>query len=99
MLWLLLIKEIFQVIAGIIAYLNGKMLPGALFIGKICTTVLFVSLIFMVLFPDIPSTMVYLIAVVDGCFLAASFVGYICAYCGKNKKTQDLNTDEATQDF
>lgn len=96
-LWLLLIKESFQVIAGIIAFLNGKMLPGALFIGKVCTTVLFVSLIFMVLFPDIPTAVVYWIAVVDGCFLAASFVGYICAYCGKNKKTQDLKNDDPTQ--
>ena len=34
---------------------------------------------------------------VDGCFLAASFVGYICAYCGKNKKTQDLKNDDPTQ--
>ena len=89
-LWLLLIKESFQVIAGIVAFLNGKMLPGALFIGKICTTVLFVSLIFMVLFPDIPDAMVYTIALVDGCFLAASFVGYVFAYLGKNKKIQDL---------
>ena len=95
-LWLLLIKESFQLIAGVVAYLNGKMLPGALLIGKICTTVLFVSLIFMVLFPDIPERVVNLIAMIDGCFLAASFIGYICAYCGKNKKTQDLNTDEAT---
>ncbi len=95
-LWLLVIKESFQLIAGVAAYLNGKMLPGALLIGKICTTVLFVSLIFMVLFPDIPERVVNLIAMIDGCFLAASFIGYICAYCGKNKKTQDLNTDEAT---
>ena len=93
MLGLLLIKESFQVIAGVVAYLNGKMLPGALLIGKICTTVLFVSLIFMVLFPDIPSAMVNWIAVIDGCFLAASFVGYICAYFGKNKKIQDLKAD------
>lgn len=92
-LGLLLIKESFQVIAGVVAYLNGKMLPGALLIGKICTTVLFVSLIFMVLFPDIPSAMVNWIAVIDGCFLAASFVGYICAYFGKNKKIQDLKAD------
>lgn len=93
-LWLLVIKECFQVIAGVIAYFNGKMLPGALLIGKICTTVLFVSLIFMVLFPDIPDKMVDWIAIIDGCFLAASFVGYICAYCGKNKKVQNLSSNK-----
>lgn len=87
---LLVIKESFQLIAGIIAYLNGKMLPGALFIGKVCTTVLFVSLILMVLIPDMPQAAVDLIAAVDGCFLAASFAGYVLAYYGKNKKIQDL---------
>lgn len=94
-LCLLLIKETFQAIAGVLAYLNGKMLPGALLIGKVCTTVLFVSLIFMVLFPDIPAAMVYWIAAIDGCFLGIAFVCYICAYYGKNKKIQDLNPDAA----
>lgn len=89
-LLLFLIKESFQLIAGIIAYRNGKMLTGALFVGKICTTVLFVSLIAMVLFPEIPDSVIKLIAITDICFLTASFVGYICAYYGKNKKTKDL---------
>ena len=57
-LGLFVIKESFQLIACIIAYSNGKMLPGALLIGKVCTTVLFVSLIFLVLFPDIPGSAV-----------------------------------------
>ena len=89
-LGLLVIKETFQLIALIIAYLNGKMLPGALLIGKVCTTVLFVSLITLVLFPDIPGEFVDVIAMVDAGFLGVSFVGYICAYYGKNKKVQDM---------
>lgn len=89
---LLVIKESFQLIALIIAYLNGKMLPGALLIGKVCTTVLFVSLIALVLFPDIPGHFVDLIAMVDACFLGVSFVCYICAYYGKNKKVQDVDS-------
>ena len=93
-LGLLVIKESFQLIAMIIAYLNGQMLPGALFIGKVCTTVLFVSLIAMVLFPEIPSSVVDLIALVDACFLGISFVCYICAYYGKNKKVQDMNSEK-----
>lgn len=92
-LGLLVIKESFQLIALIVAFLNGKMLPGALFVGKVCTTVLFVSLIAIVLFPDIPSAVVDLIAIVDACFLGISFVCYICAYYGKNKKVQDFNTE------
>ena len=92
-LGLLVIKESFQLIALIIAYLNGKMLPGALLIGKVCTTVLFVSLIALVLFPELPGTMVDLIALMDAYFLGISFVCYICAYYGKNKKIQDMDSN------
>lgn len=87
---LFVVKESFQLIAGIVAYLKGKMLPGALMIGKVCTTVLFISLISLVLFPDIPNTTVNLVAFIDACFLGVSFVCYILAYYGKNKKTRDL---------
>lgn len=91
-LTLFIIKESFQLIACIKAYGKGQMLPGALMVGKVCTTVIFVSLILMVLIPDLPAITVNLFALVDTCFLAASFVGYILAYYGKNKKIQDMNT-------
>lgn len=90
-LGLFVIKESFQLIACIIAYTQGKILPGALMIGKVCTTVLFISLISLVLFPDIPSGTVNLIALVDACFLGISFICYILAYYGRNKKIQDFN--------
>lgn len=89
-LGLLVIKESFQLVAMIIAFLNRKMLPGALFVGKVCTTVLFVSLIALVLFPEAPEAIVDSIALIDACFLGASFIGYILAYYGKNKKVQDM---------
>lgn len=89
---LLVIKETFQLIALIIAYLNGKMLPGALLIGKVCTTVLFVSLIALVLFPGLPHSAVTAIALVDTGFLVFSFISYIQAYFGKNIKVQDMDT-------
>ncbi len=72
---LMVIKESFQLVAMIIAYLNRKMLPGALLIGKVCTTVLFVSLIALVLFPEAPGAIVDLIARLDSCFLGASVAG------------------------
>lgn len=89
-LLLFVIKESFQLVAGIISFRQGKMLPGALWAGKICTTVLFVSLIAIVLFPNMGSKTVTAIAIADGCFLAFSFVSYILAYYGKNTKVQDL---------
>lgn len=88
---LFLVKEIFQLVVAIIFLRKGRMLPGALMAGKVCTTVLFVSLIALVLFPNLNPTAVDAIAVVDGIFLAVSFVSYILAYFGKETKVQDLD--------
>lgn len=87
---LFVVKELFQAIVGLIHLRKGKMLPGALMAGKICTTVLFVSLIALVLFPGVSSAVVNAIAVIDTAFLVVSFISYILAYFGKNTKVQDL---------
>ena len=92
-LFLFVIKELFQAVVGFINLRRGKMLPGALMAGKVCTTVLFVSLIALVLFPTIPEGVVDAIALTDGCFLAVSFVSYILAYFGKNARVQDMQGD------
>ena len=93
LLLLLLVKELFQVATGILFLQKGKMLPGALMAGKICTTVLFVSLTGLVLFPDVPPYAVKLIALTDGICLILSFACYISAYFGKQPKVQDLNAE------
>ncbi len=93
-LLLFVVKELFQLIVGAIHLHRGKMLPGALMAGKICTTVLFVSLIILVLFPDMPSQWINAIAVIDTVFLVISFVRYIFAYFGKNTMVQDLNQEQ-----
>lgn len=90
-LLLFVVKEGFQLIAGLVNLRKGKMLPGALLPGKICTTVLFVSLILMVLLPGLDSKVVDAIAVLDSGFLLFSFVAYILAYFGKHKKVEDMN--------
>ncbi len=88
-----LAKEIFQLIAFIIHFRRGKALPGSIFAGRLCTTVLFVSLIAMVLFPDMNPVMVDAIAVTDTVFLGIAFVSYIFAFFGKHQKLQDVKTE------
>lgn len=83
-------KELFQGIVGLVNLRRGKMLPGALMAGKVCTTVLFISLILLVLFPQLSETVVNSIALIDTGFLLFSFVCYVLAYFGKNTKVQDL---------
>lgn len=88
---LFLLKELFQTVSGVVFLKKGKMLDGALMVGKICTTVLFVSLILMVLFPTLPEGLVRSLAAVDCVFLTASFTGYFTAYYGKNAKIADFS--------
>ena len=87
---LFVVKEVFQLVVGLAFLMKGRMLPGALMAGKICTTVLFVSLITLVLLPNMNPVLVDLIAIVDGIFLVISFISYILAYFGKETKVQDL---------
>ena len=87
---LFLAKEIFQVIAALINLRRGKMLPGALMVGKLCTTVLFVSLILLVLFPGISPAVVNAIALTDCLALLIAFISYILAFFGKYAKVEDV---------
>ncbi len=86
---LFVVKEGFQLIAGAIKWRKGKILNRALLSGKICTTILFVSLILMVMVPTFSQETVTVIAIVDAFFMLVSFVHYILAYCGKVKKAFD----------
>ena len=87
---LFVIKEGFQCLAGLTSLRRGKILPGALMAGKVCTTVLFLSLILLVLLPDLNPNIVNMVAAIDTAFLLFSFISYIFAYCGKNAKIQDF---------
>ncbi len=86
-------KEFFQLVMGVIHLMQGRMLPGALMAGKVCTTILFVSLITLVLFPNMNPIAVDFIALTDGVFLAVSFVSYFLAYFGRETKVQRLEQE------
>ncbi len=88
--FLFVLKEGFQLIAGIIQFRKGKMLTGALLTGKICTTILFVSLIMMVLIPDLSPEAVRIITLVDAGFMLVSFAHYALTYYRKSPMIQDL---------
>lgn len=88
---LFLIKEGFQTIAGMVNLRKGKMLDGALISGKVCTTVLFSSLIVMVLIPTLETTTVNVIAMIDALFMVIAFLDYIRAYFGKHKKVYNID--------
>lgn len=90
---LLFVKEWFQLIAGIIFFRRGKMLKGALMSGKICTTVLFVSLILLVLMPNLDRTVVFWFVAVDFLFLLVAFADYALTYARQSPMIEDLTED------
>lgn len=87
---LFVVKEVFQLSLAIVYLTRRQILPGALPAGKICTTVLFISLIALVLFPRMPAAAVNGIALADTVFLMISFAGYLFAYFGSKPGLQDL---------
>ncbi len=91
---LFVIKESFQLIAGGISIIKkNKMLKGALLTGKICTTILFLSLILMVMLPDLPESVIFYIFVTDIAFMLVSFVDYLITYSKRDSKFQSLDEE------
>lgn len=90
---LFVLKESFQLIAGGINLRKGKMLKGALYSGKICTTILFVSLILMVMLPNLSEKTVVVITIVDAIFMLIAFSDYVVAYFFKENKFQPVDIE------
>ena len=88
---LFVLKEGFQLTAGLLTLRKGKMLTGALISGKICTTILFLSLIILVLVPEIKESTVGIIAIVDGIFMLIAFADYVRTYYKKTPMIQELD--------
>lgn len=92
---LFFVKECFQLIAGGVSLLRkGRMLKGALISGKICTTVLFVSLIIMVMIPTLSENIVKIIAIIDSVFLLIAFADYVVAYIARASKFQSVKPSQ-----
>ncbi len=93
-LWVILslfvLKETFQLVAMLVFYRKGKMLSGALMSGKICTTVLFMSLIILVLMPGIHQNVALTISVLDGICLLIAFGDYVWTYVRQTSMLQDI---------
>lgn len=92
---LIFIKEIFQLIAGLLRLRKGKMLKGAQITGKVCTAVLFISLILLVMLPDISYFAVQVITVIDSIFLLIAFADYAIVYNRRDSKFQSIDNDQA----
>ena len=85
-----LFKEFWQLFVMMGFLRKGKGLNGALMSGKVSTTVLFSSLVLMVLWPSMSERVVNVLTTVCFGFLLYAFGDYVRAYFGKNKKIYDV---------
>lgn len=96
-LWALIIlfvtKELFQLIAGSLILRKGKILAGAVLPGKICTAMLFISLVLMIMLPGLPNHIIQVFCLIDGAFLIISLAAYILVYAGKINLIQDIERE------
>ncbi len=95
---LFVIKEGFQLIAGFLTLRRGKMLTGALISGKICTTVMFVSLIVLVMMPDLSSKAVTVITGIDCISMVIAFIGYARIYYTQSPMIQQLDPSQTEEE-
>ena len=93
MLSLFVVKELFQLGTMVLFIRQGKVLPGALYAGKLCTAMLFISLTVLVLFPRLDKTFVFVLISLDTALLFYAFFNYLLAYFGKNTKLTDLESE------
>ncbi len=93
MICVFLVKEIFQLIAAAIMLRKRLVLRGALLTGKISTTILFTSLVAMVLFPQLDSTYITVISIVDSIALLIAMIDYARAFFTDNPMRHSLDEE------
>lgn len=74
-------KEGFMGIMGLIFLKKGQMLDGAMWFGKVCTTVLFVGLMALFLFIRIPAAAANIIIIVMMAVMLVTLCMYIPVFC------------------
>ncbi len=77
---LLVVKELFMGVCGLVLLRRGRKLDGAMWFGKVSTAVFYVVMLLLIALPEIPAAVVNGVLAVTGFFLALSFVLYIPIY-------------------
>ena len=90
LLVLFIIKEGFMLVMGCRLLSRGKMLKGALFTGKLCTTVIFLSMIILVIFRSLPRPAVISVVALCSVFMLISLVSYARCYLGHGSHITDI---------
>lgn len=83
-----LIKEMIMALAGYVFIKKGKKLNGAKWFGKISTTVFYITMLILIVFPELEDNISYVLMMVCGGFLILSFILYGREYYIMYKETK-----------
>ena len=86
---LFLAKEVTQCGLAYFHFRQGKMLSGALWTGKISTAILFSSFLGLMVFPQLPFTLVKALVLMDSTVMILALASYLMVYRGNNEKLCD----------
>lgn len=86
---LLVVKELFMGIIGLVLLKRGKKLDGAKWFGKLSTAVFYVAMGILITFPNLPTEFVVFLMAITGIFLTISFILYIPEYIKLYKNKED----------
>ena len=92
LIYLLVAKEICQLIGLCMMIAGGNHLPGSIPAGKLSTAVLFISLILLIIFPDLSSGFVKSIVYLDAFVLICALLGYYFIFTNKTTEMRKFQT-------
>ncbi len=87
---LLVVKELFMGINGLLLLKRGKKLDGAKWFGKLSTAVFYVAMGIMITFPNLNYGFVIFLMILTGIFLSISFLMYIPEFLRLYEKKEDV---------
>ena len=92
---LMVIKEGYMAIAGLVFLRRGQKLEGAMWFGKVSTTIVFIGMCALFLFPNLSLTAVNIIAYVMMVALLFSFIKYAQVYHEMGKQPRNVKKEAA----
>ncbi|MDF2586538.1 MAG: hypothetical protein K0S41_379 [Anaerocolumna sp.] len=77
---LFVIKEITMAVVGFVMFRKGKKLDGAMWFGKVSTTVLYVVMLILIAIPTLKTSITNILMITCAVFLSLSFLLYMKVY-------------------
>ena len=97
LLWLAalcLVKESCQSIGGFLLLKKGSEVRGAKWYGKVSTICFYAVMIALLVFPDMPSTLFWVLVSLVGITMLFSFINYTREYCEIHRQLPPKNKTE-----